>query len=196
MAASPRFDSGSCVGTVGGVTGGTPEPFRREDYEREIEQLRPRLILWAVARMGPALTAVMDAEDLADIVLGQVHRDVARFRGTTRQEFQGWVFRIADTTLKDEVDRAKAQKRQPRERPLRDRTTPSEAAQRNERVQRLRDAITRLKPEHRDVIRMVKLEGLEIAEVAQALDKTSNAVRIQLCRALTALGDELGVESF
>ena len=174
------------------MAGDSSLPFRPEDYEAELEALRVRLILWAAVHMGATLRAVMDPEDLADIVLEQVHRDRAQFRGTTRAEFRAWVFGVAHTTLMDEVDRAKAQKRQPREIPRRARTTPSQAAQRCEQLERLREAVGRLKEEHREVIRLVRLEERTTADVAASLGITPNAVRVRMCRALKALSEELG----
>ena len=52
---------------------------------------------------------------------------------------------------------------------------------------RVKRALKKLNPGYQDVIRMRYMEGLEIKEIAQALQKTPNTTRVTVHRALAAL---------
>jgi RNA polymerase sigma-70 factor, ECF subfamily len=66
-------------------------------------------------------------------------------------------------------------------------TSPSLAASRNWRLQRLQAAIDRLPEEHARMIRMRYLEGASSSEIAKALNKTDVAVRVALSRIVAHL---------
>ena len=69
--------------------------------------------------------------------------------------------------------------------------TPSEEISLTEQADRLRQAISRLSPRARDVITLVHLEKLRVAEAAKRLKKTPNATSVLLCQALAELREIL-----
>jgi RNA polymerase sigma-70 factor (ECF subfamily) len=150
-------------------------------------RIRPRLVLWVAARISPSLRSTTDAEDLVQEVLLAVHRDLPGFRGTPGASFGAWLFRIAENRIRDAADRAGAAKRRAGPVPVPLTTTPSTAAQRGEDLERLRVAIAALPEDHRAVVRLRRLEERSDAEVAAAMGRTENAVRILYCRALKGL---------
>ena len=56
-----------------------------------------------------------------------------------------------------------------------------------EDLNRLEEAMEKLKPEYREVITLTKIDGLTYKEAAKKLGKGPDAVRMLLSRAITAL---------
>lgn len=157
-----------------------------------VERLRPRLVLWCAARMSKDLKARMEPEDAAQEILLAVTKDFRTYHGPADRPFFKWFFTVADHKLKDLADYHGAQKRQTPDAHARSQVSASMAAALREGVGRLRAAIDRLPEEDRLVVRLYKLEGLDVGEVAGVLRCSENAVRIRYCRALEKLRDLLG----
>jgi RNA polymerase sigma-70 factor (ECF subfamily) len=58
---------------------------------------------------------------------------------------------------------------------------------RKEDLDKLEKAIDQLKPEHKEVIVLTKIEGLSYKEIGQRLGKSADAVGMLLSRAMVAL---------
>ena len=153
-----------------------------------LEQLRPRLVLWAAARLSGALRGRLEPEDAAQEILLMLHRNLDKFRGGN---FHAWVFTVANNKLRDLAEHANALKRQTPAAQSFSQTSPSVAAIRAERAVRLREALTRLPGDYRKVILLRRFEELETAEIATAMERSPNAVRVLYFRALKALREEL-----
>lgn len=162
-----------------------------EAREELLERLRPRLVLWASARLGPKLRQECDPEDVAQDVLLAVHKRLDDFQGHERRAFLGWIFTVAENRIRDLADRVGAAKRQPGELPRHDMTSPSQAAAREELARKLAESVARLDEPHRRVIQMRRFEEMEVPEIAKAMDRSENAVRILYCRAIAALREEM-----
>jgi RNA polymerase sigma factor (sigma-70 family) len=154
-------------------------------------RLLPTLVLWASTRMSPMLKSRMEPEDVAQEIVARVLKGLDAFRaapGAGRdRSFYGWLFTVGEHCIRDLVDHELAQKRRLPIPLAVSQTSPSQAAYRREGVDRMLRALDGLDAEDREVIRLIKLQGLTPAQVAPLLDKSVNAVRIQLCRALKAL---------
>jgi len=153
-----------------------------------LERLRPRLVLWAAARMPDALRARLDPEDAAQEILLTLHRKLEKFEGGN---FHAWLFTVANNRLRDLIEHSAALKRRTPEPQSFSQTSPSSAAIRAESAVRLRSALGRLAADYREVIRLRRFEELETAAVAQAMGRSPNAVRLLYFRALKALKLEL-----
>jgi RNA polymerase sigma-70 factor (ECF subfamily) len=70
--------------------------------------------------------------------------------------------------------------------------TQSHSLQREERFERLQRAVDRLPAEYREVVLLVRIEGLPVKEVAHRLGKTPNAVSRLLYRATAKLREVFG----
>ena len=66
-------------------------------------------------------------------------------------------------------------------------TTPSVIMTRKEDLDKLEKAIDELKPEHKEVIVLAKIEGLSYKEIGERLGKSADAVGMLLSRAMFAL---------
>jgi RNA polymerase sigma factor (sigma-70 family) len=64
-------------------------------------------------------------------------------------------------------------------------------ADRKDRLELLEQAIVRLSEDHREVILLMKIEGLSAKEVGERMDRSENAVHLLLSRALKRLAEEL-----
>jgi RNA polymerase sigma-70 factor (ECF subfamily) len=73
-----------------------------------------------------------------------------------------------------------------------DDATPSKAMRRDERFDRLQSAIDRLSPDHRRVILLARIEGLQVKEIAKLMQRSESAVKSLLLRALKALQESFG----
>jgi RNA polymerase sigma-70 factor (ECF subfamily) len=160
-----------------------------------LERIRPRLVMWASARLSPALRAKVEPEDVVQDVLTAVHRDFRAFTGREPGAFFKWVFTIGEHRIRDLVDHFGALKRRLPEPQSFSQTSPSTAASRSEQVRRMMEALQRLSEEHRQAIVLLRIEERPASEVALVLGRSENACRILLCRAMKALAVELGGEA-
>lgn len=171
-----------------------------------LERLRPRVVLWAATRLSADLKARVDPEDVAQLVLLAVHQDFDRFAGRDQRQLLAWVFSIAENRVRDLARRFGAAKRTPADEQgialeLADaraearsfsRTSPSEAAARNEAVERMRKAMDTLHETQRTILRLRDLETHGYEEIVAAMGLASvGAARTLRCRALIALRDAM-----
>src|SRR5207244_11199289 len=77
----------------------------------------------------------------------------------------------------------------------RSQSSPSQVAMRKERVLILADALGRLPDDHREVLVLRHLEGLDFPEVAERMGRSHGAVRVLRTRPLQKLRDELARDS-
>ncbi len=157
-----------------------------------LERLRPRLTLWAAARLSPKLREYVDAEDVVQEVLLAVHEGFEGFRDRGEKAFFGWLFTLAENRIRDLADYAGARKRQagPVMMTISE-TTPATAAIRSETLDRLRAAVARLPEDYRQVLLLRRFEERETTEVALLMGRSENAVRILYCRAIKELRQAL-----
>ena len=180
----PEYTRRLLVGALGGDDGARGQL---------LDRVRARLVLWVTTRLSPALRAKIEPEDVVQEVLIAVHKGLDRFSGDDDRAFLRWLFTIAENRIRDMVDHFGAQKRQQHDDiAARELTSPSVHAVRNEMAIRVRKALTQLSEPHQQVIQLRRFEELDVPEIAQAMDRSENAVRVLYCRAIAALKDELG----
>ncbi len=68
---------------------------------------------------------------------------------------------------------------------------PEEKALQNSNLEQIKGALTNLKDEYQDIIIWHYLDDLKVPEIAKILDKSEDAVRVTLHRALNALKEEV-----
>ena len=130
-----------------------------------------------------------DPDGLTNDVFAQVHRNLPRFEGD-EHGFRSWVFTIAHHRMIDDRRRAN---RQPRMHDdlgveehmgLGDVEDDAFAVLAHDRV---RDLLTVLSPDQRDVVLLRVIADLSVEEVARMLDKREGAIKALQHRALAAL---------
>ena len=174
---------------------------------------RNYLAVVARAQVESWLRAKADASDIVQETLVEAHRDLRQFRGATEAEWLAWLRQILSRNTADFIRRYRGTgKRQQRlEVPLApppDRSslaagleprdngeTPTQEIMRLEREIQVADAITRLEPDHQEVIVLRNLERLPFEEVAQRMGRSRPAVQMLWMRAVKKLQQEMGKTS-
>ena len=166
--------------------------------EVAFEQHRERLLSVIYLRMGPDLRVRMDPED----VLQEVAIEAVNSWKTlsTADNAGAWLVTLARRKVARIMrDQLGVAARDPRREhavktdlPLADRRSgPITQADRKDRLELLEQAILRLSEDHREVILLMKIEGLSAKEVGERMERSENAVHLLLSRALKRLAEEL-----
>jgi len=176
----------------------TPEPGL------ELEHFRDYLRLLAQLQIPARLRAKLDASDLVQITLLKAHQAEEDFRGQTRAERSAWLRQILARTIANALrDHARARRDVALERSLEEALNassarlgdwliakgqaPSAAAERNEQVVELAGALARLPESQRQALVMHYCQGLSLAAISEALERTRPAVASLLRRGLKQL---------
>jgi len=156
-------------------------------------------------RMGPELRSHLESMDLVQEALIDAVRDLGDFSYSSDGDFLRWLSSIVENTIRDNVDRIHAAKRDVRRQVSLDRvadhtnsagldahlpaatTTPSVVLSLREDFDRLERAMDRLKPQYREVLVLAKIEGLSCKEIAARQNKNPAAVAMSLSRAIVAV---------
>jgi len=176
---------------------GGPDPEWIARYE-------PYLRMLARSYMRAAYQAKIGASDIVQQAMMQAVGSIEQFRGATEPELRGWLRQILvrqichlDRDLhrdKRDVRRERSMEQKLAQSSMRlegmlaaDQATPSQVAVIGENVNALVAAVDRLPDGQRQAIELHYLEGLKLAEVANAMDKTTGAVAGLLHRGMKQL---------
>ncbi len=171
------------------------------EFEGAFAAALERLRLYVDLRMGPALRANLEPDD----VLQEAFLEGARaFDAKSPREpraFAAWMCRITENLLRGQADRFAARKRRPTgpvvplsgvaEFAAGTATGPVTAAARNEANERLRAALQAIDVDERDVLLRRYFAAETLDEIATASGRSITAVRRLLARATTRLGGDL-----
>jgi RNA polymerase sigma-70 factor (ECF subfamily) len=185
----------------------------RTTLGRLLELYRSYLVILARVQIGRRLQGKMDASDVVQEAFLGAYRDFPRFRGTTENEFLGWLRQVLasvlanlvrhyqgtqrrDVRLERQLALEMEQSSQALDRNLvSGQSSPSQQAMRREQSVLLAEALGRLPEEWRELLILRHLEGLSFPEVAQRLGRTVDSVKKQWPRALASLRRLLGSET-
>jgi RNA polymerase sigma-70 factor (ECF subfamily) len=173
-----------------------------------LEPFRRYLEVLARAHLDPRLCGKLDPADVVQQTLLRACAALPELRGRAPASLAAWLRKILARTLADTVkhyhrDRRDVELEQALEADLdrsssgmagwlaADHTSPSEAAERNEELLRLADALADLPEPLREVVILKHCRGLTLREIADQLGKTSPAVASLLRRGLEALRHRL-----
>jgi RNA polymerase sigma-70 factor (ECF subfamily) len=155
-----------------------------------------RLLAFIRVRMGRDLRAHVESRDILQGTLLKSFQRIEQFEGGDGATLMGWLMRIAENEIRDQVDYQHRRRRDVDAAvPLdaggidvaaRVRSALSEAVV-NEEAERLGAALETLEPDHREVIVLRKLEELSFKEVAARMGRSEDACRMLLARAMVAL---------
>jgi RNA polymerase sigma-70 factor, ECF subfamily len=160
-------------------------------------------------RLGIRLRSKLESCDVVQDALMKALPRVQNADFATSGAFFHWLTAIVENHIRDLADHYAADKRDAaRERPLefqRSGTesvagpieglvtsgTPSMAAMRGEDLSRLEAAVDALPDEQREALLLVRYEGLSLAEAGAKMNRTPDAVRMLVARAVVRLGKAL-----
>lgn len=166
--------------------------------EIAFESHREHLLSLIWLRMGPDLRKRMDPED----VLQEVAIEAINYWHTLENEAnaRAWLVTLAKRKLarilRDQIGVAARDPRREKniktDLPIADRRSgPITLADRKDRLALLEEALQQLKPEHRDVIMMARIEKMSAREIGDEMNRSENAVHLLLGRALKSLAQHL-----
>jgi RNA polymerase sigma-70 factor (ECF subfamily) len=174
---------------------------------RMLEACRGYLLLVAQRELAPDLRAKGGASDLVQETFLEAQRDFARFQGSSEAELLAWLRRLLLNNLANFTRHYRATgKRQvglevaleagdsscaPGDRLAADTPSPSGQAQADEQAEAVRQAIERLPEDYRRVIVLRYQEKRSHEEIAQLMNRSPNAARQLLVRAIERLQQEL-----
>jgi RNA polymerase sigma-70 factor (ECF subfamily) len=174
-----------------------------------LDRFRDYLTMLSRGSLAPELSAKVDASDAVQEAMLKACERFEQFRGTTEAELAAWLRSILARTLTDLARRyLGAQARDLyRERRLlaslddssvaladmipASATAPSEQARRRELGVIVADALTRVSEDHREVLVLRHIEGLDWSEIADRMGRSRKAVGMLWTRALRAVRPHL-----
>lgn len=144
-------------------------------------------------RLGPELREKLDAEDVLQETLLRAFRCIEEFQWEGEKSFERWLGGIATNFILHSARRYGLRKhlrivRDPEAKGV----SPSRHQRREERLSRLVRSIDELNPEYRQVVRLSRLEGLKIEEIAERMGRSTGSVRNLLFRAMKQLRESFG----
>jgi RNA polymerase sigma-70 factor (ECF subfamily) len=171
---------------------------------------------WPLARYGallrlqarqlhldPRLERRFGSSDLVQETFLRAHRQQGQFHGVSEGEFIAWLQAILANVAADEIDKARAGKRDVnREQSIQAiadssarldaflvsrQPSPSEIVQRHELLLRIASAVDQLPDDQRDVFIHHHMMGTPVAEIARSLERSEKSVAGLLFRARKTL---------
>jgi RNA polymerase sigma-70 factor, ECF subfamily len=164
-------------------------------FSQIFHKYRPRLAVLIHYRLSPSMRRYGDVDDVLQETFFRAFRDLTSFKYELPGSFMSWLARIADHVI---ADMARSQSRKKRQVELvrirsesnpvgpepADTKTPSRIFSEQEGLSRLLARLDSLPEDYREVILLVKIEGLSTAEVVARMGKSTPAVSLLLHRAI------------
>ena len=160
----------------------------RESFEDLVGRSIGRLKSLVRRRIGSPLRRQVDVEDVLQETLLRAFQSLGKFRWESEDKFFGWLGGIAENLILHEA-------REGRRHPVRNLDmdlvdsvlSQSTAMRRDERFERLEQAVNALDPLYRQVIFLARIEGLGMQEIARRIKRSPEATRKLLARAIRKL---------
>ena len=150
-------------------------------------------------KLPATLRRKLGASDVIQEAYLGVHRNLRNFEGRGDGSFERWLTRIIDNKVRDVLrhylKRGKRGRQREVSRPYRADTpqipaaqpSPSAYAVAAELEERVRSALEHLSPDHREALRLLRDEGLSMAQAGERLGRSGEAMRKLYARAISRL---------
>jgi len=166
----------------------------RAAFDELAQRYRPRLAALVRDRLGPQLRQRLEVDDVLQETFFRAFSSFSRYRETGEDSLFHWLAGVALNVIREEQKRVS--RMPPAAGSLAEVTTrdPSgfTSLRREERLARLERALAQLPLDYRRVIRLTRIDKLPPDEVARRMNRSRQAVRSLLMRALRALKDTFG----
>jgi RNA polymerase sigma-70 factor (ECF subfamily) len=175
---------------------------------RDLEVFRDYLRLLARAGLDPRLQAKLDPSDIVQQTLLEAHKDLAHFRGNSREQLRAWLRQVLARNLANALRDFRREKRDVvREQALDalaaqssarvdlwlavEDSSPSDGLARQEEAARLAAALEGLPPAQREAVVLRHLHGWSLHDIARHIGKKTTAVAGLIHRGLNRLRERL-----
>lgn len=172
------------------------------DVRQSIPDQQTYLEGLAATMMGRYLKTRADVADLVQQTLLTGIRDQGKFRGRTSAELREWLSKILQHQIVDEYRRQMAQQRVSRIvkmlqtlRQSYQHLQDEQETDRQELLESLRTAMTRLPVEQQQIVRMHYLEEMSFRQIAETLQRSHDAVRRLCLKGIKSLTDLVRTDS-
>lgn len=151
-----------------------PEKFSSDD--------RAYLRLVARCLWQPGLQRHLDLSDVVQDALGEAHACQAQFRGTTPEEWRGWLRTILKRKLLRAIDNQPGEasvnesSRRLEDALAAEQTSPSQGAVRNEQLERLALALDQLPEAERVAVELKYVHDCSVEFISGTMGRTPDAV--------------------
>ena len=142
------------------------------------------------------MRAHVESRDILNASLLKAFQHLDQFRRSDTRSLMAWLARIVENEIRDQADYHKRQRRDAGlvvsgqgnlDGLAAEVRSQSSRMVLDQRLEQMTVALENLDPAHREVIVLRKLEELSFQEIARRLDRSPDACRMLLARALTAL---------
>jgi RNA polymerase sigma-70 factor (ECF subfamily) len=164
-----------------------------EALEALIGPLRGELLERVRQKMGASLRESLDPDDVVQEVQLRALRSIAKFRWQGEGSLMAWLEGIAaNLILQSAKTRSRRKELQVVCDPCAPDLTPSRQARRVERFERLKESVEALPPDYQTAVRLARIEGLKISEIAERMGRSPAAVKNLLFKAMKKLQSSFG----
>jgi RNA polymerase sigma-70 factor (ECF subfamily) len=165
----------------------------RAAFDQLVERYQERLALGAELSIPGYLRGQVDADEVLQETLYVAFRSIDRFEWRGEGSFYRWLCGIARNVVLDQAKKAKRSHNLPlpEQVPTRE-ASPSRAMRREERFDRLERSLARLRPEYQEVLRLARIEGLKVRDIAHRMRRSEYAVKHLMARAVRQLREYFG----
>ncbi len=164
----------------------------RQAFQGLVQRFSSRLENLVRARMGREVRSQVDCEDVVQETWAKAFECIGKLQWQGEEAFFSWLGCMAERVIWRAARRISHAPLQLNKEVPGSTDSPGRGLRRKERFDRLEDALRGLSPDHREVIQLARIETLRIDEIARRMDRSSNAVRKLLARALAELKQGFG----
>lgn len=162
-------------------------------FDELVEATRGRLAAVLRSTLSQDLHRVVEIDEVIQETFVRAFESIEGFQWRGEGSFSAWLRGIARNIVMDAIRKKRPDHGlQVVERAPAGDVSPSRAARRDERFDRLELAMEKLSPPHREVLVLSRIKGLPIREIAQRMERSPDAVKQLLSRALKALRSSFG----
>lgn len=162
---------------------------------------RPLMISVARRQVSRKVQSIVGASDIVQVTCTEAHAAVRKLRANNGKQFRSWLLRLLRNNLIDVHRRFVGSQKFSKLREvsgchllsLMDSSlpTPADKILQQEELELLYQAMEKLDPGHREVLKWHLREGLSDEEIAVSINRSKDAVRMLIGRAKNALRKEV-----
>ena len=165
----------------------------RAAFGELVRRYEERLLAALELSLPSGLRGASDREEILQETLCRAFQSLDRFEWRGEESLYLWLGGIARNVAREAAKDGNKRRELPRPEliPAED-VSPSRMMRRHERFDRLANALSRLRPEYQEVLRLARIEGLKVRDIARRMDRSEFAVKHLMARAIRQLQELFG----